>query len=220
MPDATQTASYSSKPAGKAITKDIPKDVRDFGIDKLSHDVNGNIRTGADGQPLKVTVIPARENGSYKGRVIANNDKYLIQAIGKEEKFAVVHEKINLTMVSNSLKWKDENKRLGQSNIQVHYDGTKANVYPYNPDRFKAQEKTAAKEAPAKDDLVQKVMDYAATIKNAKSRDAFIKHFQSATQAKAEPAKAEPTKAEPMKEKAEKTAKPKARELEFGDGGR
>jgi hypothetical protein len=192
-------SSTEKKEVGKAITKDIPKEVKDFGVEKLSHDVNGNIRQGADGKPLKVAVIPARENGSYKGRVIANGEQYLVQAIGKDEKYAVVHEKANLEMVSNTLKWRDENKRLGQSNIQIHYNGEKAKVFPYSPDRAaeKQVSRTAAKEATplTKEEFQKKAQEFSKTIEDPKKRDAFLKTIERQTaEAKAAPAKAAKSK--------------------------
>jgi hypothetical protein len=135
----------------------------------------------------------------------------LLQVVGSKAKTAVVHEKANLTMVSNSLKWKDENKRLGQSNIQIHYEGAKANVYPYNPDRFKAKEITATKAAPVKTEP--------AKMGTAKADPPRGKNAPKVKTAKISQKEFE-NRVLRQQVMTAKTAKPKEKELEFGDGGR
>jgi hypothetical protein len=221
---------FEKPPVGGAISK-VPEDVIKDGVQKLSHDVNGNIRQDQNGKPFKIIVVSARENGSYKGRVIANGDRYLVQAIGKDEKAAIVHEKANLTFQSNTLKWRDEHKRLGQASIQIHYTGEKADVYPYNPDRNrearKEKEATPIKEPIAKEPISKEkfnlaAQEFAKTIEDPKKRDAFLKAIEKHT---AEPKKETPAKATakapakaPAKGKAQEVAKEKA--VELGDGGR
>lgn len=80
----------------------------------------------------KTNVNPARFNGDYKGTVILNSDKYIVQAVGNREQSAVVHLKKDIELVSDNLKWRDQNNRMGSTDVAIHYNEDKARVYPWN----------------------------------------------------------------------------------------
>jgi hypothetical protein len=98
----------------------IPPEIKDLAKQKLGD---------------KATIAPARENGNYKGSVMLNSEQYLVQAIGKDNKAAIVHRKEDIELVSQNLQWRDQEKRLGSVNVAVYYKGEKANVFPWNKER-------------------------------------------------------------------------------------
>lgn len=168
--------------------EDVPKEVRDYAINKLTP-------TGTDGQRLKdgrgkeitAVVSTAKENGSYYGPVVLNNDKFLVQAVGKDRLYAIVHRKEDLTLKGATLAMLDAKRQLNGTNVQIHYSGDKAQAYPYS-DKSKQRETGQVKEAPAREavkpeDFMQKANEYAkANIKNTNQREAFLKHLGQVTQ--------------------------------------
>lgn len=183
----------NQKPAiGPAITdiKNVPKEIRDTAITRAApKNHKGEILVGDDGKPLLPQLRSAKEGGSYRGPVVLNSDKYLVQAVGKNRDFLIVHEKSNVQMQGTALPKMDSEKRLNGFNVQVHYTGKDAKAYPYSPEREaekrqQAREERAAQQpatALTKDQLAQSAQTYAQTIKNAKSREAFLNHINQLT---------------------------------------
>lgn len=186
----SQKAGGSRKVVGEYISRveDVPKEVRDYAIKKLTP-------TGTDGRPVKdgkgkeITAIvsTAKENGSYYGPVVLNNDKFLVQAVGKDRLYAIVHRKEDLTLKGNQLALLDAKKQLNGTSVQIHYTGDKAQAYPY-ADKTKQREAAPAKAAPEREALkpeafMQQASEYAkANIKNTNQREAFLKHLGNVAQ--------------------------------------
>lgn len=172
----------TKKDAGNYITPPdkIPHEIKAFIDKRLGHDADGNQRT-ENGAPVKPSVFPAKENGSYKGKVILNTETHLVQSIGKDEKTAVVHEKANLEMVGNRLKWRDENQKLHNADIQIHYKDGKGKAFPHASEKEQPQKTTAPERVGfTPEQYIEKAQIYAAqNIKNAKSRESFLKHVEN-----------------------------------------
>lgn len=120
--------------------------------DDLKHRVSLRVTPkGIDGErlvndknePVDVKVISAKQNGSYTGRIVANEQNYLIQAIGKREEFAIVHNKEQVAIQGANLKKLDKNDRLNFNAVQIHYKQDQAKMYPW--DRKKHEVKIEAK---------------------------------------------------------------------------
>lgn len=156
---------------------------------KMTQRPDGSPILGDDGQAVKYKVVPARENGTYKGSVILNNDTHIVQKINDHT--AVSHLKSDVNLKGNGLKERDDKNNLHGAEVQIFYSGAKANAYPWNSAKAKEaiteqsqQQQAAIKEQlstvydTAQKDFIQKAMNYANTeIKNAKSREAFLKHL-------------------------------------------
>ncbi|WP_146098038.1 KfrB domain-containing protein [Xanthomonas arboricola] len=144
----------TQRPLGEYVMdhKEIPKEISSFVTEKLGKDAS---------------VHPARDGGGYKGKVLLNNDQYLVQSVGREGKSAVLHRKEDLEIKGSNLVWRDENKRLGSVDVQIHYDAGKAKMYAWNRER--------------EDQLrfVNKAQEFAKTITSAKERGVFLKHLTS-----------------------------------------
>lgn len=174
--NSTQTAS-GGKPYVMTHTE-IPKEISAL--------VESKLGKGAEAHP-------AREDGSYKGRVLLNSDQYLVQSVGAEGRSAVVHRKGDVELQGSNLKWRDENKRMGSVDVQVHYDGDKGKVYPWDREREAA------------DRLKARAESYAKGISDPKEREAFVGHMKAMLdkpreqQRASEPAKAQ-QKPEPKQE--------------------
>lgn len=171
------SAAKTRNDAGQYISppEKIPQEIKAFVDKRLGHDANGVQRT-ENGAPVKPSVFPAKENGSYKGKVILNTETHLVQSIGKDEKTAVVHEKANIELVGSKLKWRDENQKMHNADIQIHYKDGKGKAFPLAAE--KAQE--AEKPGLTSEQYLQKAQAYAAdNIKNAKSRESFLKHVEN-----------------------------------------
>jgi hypothetical protein len=199
---STEKATPAKKPGEYLIKhEDIPP-----AVSKLMRDKMGE---GSE-------VHPAKENGTYKGKVIFTNEHYVGQAVGREGKMAIVHRKADIELQGNELKWRMENNRLNNAGVQVFYNGDKGKAYPFNLEKQQAagdHEHAAAgagkgTRSPAltAEQVMEQATKYAAeNIKNVKQREAFLKHLSAATeQAKApqEAAKTKTAKAEPAKAKA------------------
>lgn len=153
------------------------------------------------------TLHPAREGGSYKGKVLHVDQDYVVQAVGTTGKSAVVHQRTDLKMVDQNVQWRSENERLGSTPIQVHYKGD-------DPQAGKVYRWDRAREQAAR--AMWKAETFAKGIADPKERDAFLKNtqamLQKATKGTAEkaPPAAErkaPDKAAEPKPTAAKTAK-------------
>ncbi len=180
MSDNTNQNSTDNTPPAKAENKgqpllkieDVPKEIRAYALDKTTpKDDNG--------QPIKgkaPPVIPAKENGSYYGKVISNTDKYLVQLTGQanDKQWLVVHEKEKIALQGAPLQKMDEGKRLNNAGVQIHYTGDKAKAYPWSP-----KDKGEAAKTITKDAFVEQAKLYAQeNIKNANQRTAFVKHLE------------------------------------------
>ena len=60
--------------------EEVPKEVRDYAINKLSpKDADGNRLKDDAGKEVRAGIAAAKENGSYYGPVVLNNDiEYLV----------------------------------------------------------------------------------------------------------------------------------------------
>lgn len=181
---------------GAYIKTQIPVEYTAYAQTKLGVGADGQPKLGDDGQPLKIAVVPARENGSYWGKVFLNREGHLVQSVGKDQNTAVVHNKDRLELVGQRLQWLDENKRMGGTAVQIHYHGDKAKVYP---DSRREREPSDRERLEA----------YMKTLP-AKSRATLEKHLQNVYEqrTKTEPAKEvkgqEKEKASPKKDALER----------------
>jgi hypothetical protein len=185
----------------KPTLAEISPEVKAWAIKKLSIDQTGNTRKGEDGKDIDISVQSAKEHGKYQGRVLLNNEQYLVQAIGKDELSAVVHDKTRMEFVGSRMQWLDQNKRMQGQSVQIFYNGDKSKTYPWNSERAKEATKETAKEAAP--DVKKQLETYASTLKG-KQREAFEKHLAAAF------APPQQVKAEPVKTASTKAAKPKA----------
>lgn len=181
----------ASKKVGNFVMKSelIPAELQAFVKERLGRDQEGNPKKDETGAEIKPAVVPAKENGSYRGTVILNNENYIVQAVGKEAKTAVVHRKDDVELMGSKLKWRDENKKMHNADVQIYYSGEKAKAYPWDKEKaLAAPAKEASKDAQDKpalkpENLLEKAQQYAAeNIKNAKQREAFLKHLENVTQ--------------------------------------
>jgi hypothetical protein len=219
--ESTESRS-NSKAVGDYIhpIDQIPHEVFTTVKVKAANDHDGRPRLDAKGEPIKVLIVTAKENGSYKGDVLLNGPEWLAQAVGKQRTTIVMHRKADLNLVSERLKQLDESKRMNTTNIQVHYDGTQAKVYPWVRDKEAAKDAPAAAEKKAPltaKDFASAAQQYADTIKNAKSREAFLKHIEAVSQKleqgkSADKAAAPKAKAAPSPAKAKEAAQEAALE--------
>lgn len=158
QPSAQEKGPTIAKPpvSGRYVMdhKEIPKEVLAFVGQKLGKDAPVN---------------PAREGGGYKGKVLLNSGDYLVQAVGRDSSSAVVHRKADVAMVGSNLEWRNKNDRLQSVDVQIHYEGGQAKVYPWNREK--------------EDQLrfMNKAKDYAKTISNDKERASFLKHIERFT---------------------------------------
>lgn len=116
--------------------KDVPTEFREM----------AQARFGRPGVAMQMAASKA--NGTYKGEVL-NSDKYLAQRVSDNS--VVFHEKSAVEMVSNELKWRDQNKTLNRADLALHYTDSQAKAYPHDPERenlakmVNAMKKTAEK---------------------------------------------------------------------------
>jgi len=182
---ATATAQPKERaPIGEPLMKigDVPAEIRAYAQNKLS--------PGKDdaGKDIRVNIAVARENGSYYGPVVLNGENYIVQAVGKEHNYAVVHPKENVALQGDLLNSLDANKKLNNFNIQIHYKGDQAKAYPFKPKEKEAATEQAQHGKTSKDkphgmtpeEVLANAKEYAANIKNAGQRTTFLKHMEAA----------------------------------------
>ncbi|MCP3050754.1 hypothetical protein K6X12_06535 [Xanthomonas euvesicatoria pv. allii] len=188
-PEKDEAPRTTQRPLGEYVMdhKEIPKEISAFVTDKLGKDAS---------------VHPAREGGGYKGKVLLNNDQYLVQGVGREGKSAVLHRKEDIEIKGSNLVWRDENKRLGSVDVQIHYDAGKAKMYAWNREREDQMR------------FVTKAQEFAKTITSAKERGVFLKHLTTF----AGQDRGAPEKPAPRAEKAQE--KTTSRTPKKGDQGR
>lgn len=164
----------------------VPPEIREFVANRMEpKDANGNRLLNDTNQPVRAEVMPARENGSYYGPVVFNNAQFMVQAVGKNQQFAVVHDKRDVELQGPSLQDRDAKRQLNGAVVQVHYNGERAKAYPY---KQKEQTRDQAQEAPkppkapelTREGLVASAVQYAASNLRANQREAFIKNFTQA----------------------------------------
>jgi len=183
----TQPAEPKKKTPGKYLSNidEVPKEIRDYAINKLTPlDSGGNRIKDGKGNDVTASISAAKENGSYYGPVILNNDNYLVQAVGKERLFAIVHEKQNVAFQGAALPTLDAKKSLNSTNIQIHYTNDKAKAYPWTDKTQNVESKQEPEEKTIKpDEFLKKAAEYAAAnIKNPIQRQAFMKHLNNVTE--------------------------------------
>ena len=190
---AVQRTASNTKVVGGYLHKieEVPKEVRDYALNKLNPgDAAGERIKDAQGNNITARISTAKENGSYYGPVILNNEKFIVQAVGKERLSAVVHHKDDVALQGASLALLDAKKTMNGTSVQVHYTGDKAKAYHWS-DKGKqvadpAKETTAkepAKEAMKPEDFMKQATDYAKeNIKNTNQREAFLKHLGNVTE--------------------------------------
>jgi hypothetical protein len=189
----SQRSVGNSKVVGNYLHKieEVPREVRDYAINKLNPlDAAGERIKDAHGNNITARVSTAKENGSYYGPVVLNNDKFIVQAVGKDRISAVVHHKEDVALQGASLALLDAKKTMNGTSVQIHYTGDKAKAYHY-ADKSKqtaepakeAPEKAPVKEAMKAEDFMKQAADYAkANIKNTNQREAFLKHLGNVTE--------------------------------------
>lgn len=194
---AVQRTASNTKVVGGYLHKieEVPKEVRDYAINKLNPvDAAGERIKDAQGNNITARISTAKENGSYYGPVILNNEKFLVQAVGKERLSAVVHHKDDVALQGASLALLDAKKTMNGTNVQVHYTGDKAKAYhwsdkskqaadPAKDAPEKAPQQAHVKEAMKAEDFMKQAADYAKeNIKNTNQREAFLKHLGNVTE--------------------------------------
>ena len=171
---AVQRTASNTKVVGGYLHKieEVPKEVRDYAINKLNPvDAAGERIKDAQGNNITARISTAKENGSYYGPVILNNEKFLVQAVGKERLSAVVHHKDDVALQGASLALLDAKKTMNGTNVQVHYTGDKAKAYhwsdkskqaadPAKDAPEKAPQQAPAKEAMKAEDFMKLAADY------------------------------------------------------------
>lgn len=197
-PEITDLSKVSTDLKGDAKIKHAPKDME------------GNIIRREDGQYALPSIKSAKENGSYRGPVVLNEKDYLFQAVGKNNNFLILHEKKNINIKSEVLQQLEADKRMNGFNVQIHYSGKSANMYPYSPEK-EAEKRQQARESASKENSApaltqsnfdKQVNDIAQTIKNVKSREAFLKHMETMREQAFTQPQRETRQAQPVKEQA------------------
>lgn len=186
QPSQPQQGNANSKVIGGYIHKieNVPKEIRDYAINKLSVNAAGERIKDQHGNEIMARISTAKENGGYFGPVILNNEKFIVQAVGRNHLSAVVHQKSDVILKGESLALLDAKKMMNGTSLQIHYKGDKANAYHWSDKSRQisgpVQEKAPVKEAMKAEDLMKIATDYAKeNIKNSNQRAAFLKHVGS-----------------------------------------
>lgn len=205
---AGQRTNANSKVVGNYLHKieEVPKEVRDYAINKLNPvDAAGERIKDAQGNNITARISTAKENGSYYGPVILNNDKFIVQAVGKDRISAVVHHKDDVALQGASLALLDAKKTMNGTSVQVHYTGDKAKAYHWSDKSKQAADpakeatpKEPVKEAMKPEDFMKQAADYAKeNSKNTNQREAFLKHLGNVTEQAFNKQQPEATKTKP-----------------------
>lgn len=167
-PSANGSAKAQKEPQYRMDPAQIPQDLRQTVAAKMSPEAD---------------VYPAKDGGNYKGRIVHADERFVVQAIGKSEKTAVVHERADVEIKGASLLSRAANNDLVNRNVQIHYDAPEkaGRMYPYNPQ--KEQEQREAGAAERRTSMVEKITaaarDYAAeSFSTPKARNTFLEHFE------------------------------------------
>ncbi len=154
MANQASNAASQTPAAGKPFLfphTEIPKEISSFVTERMG--------TGAGAHP-------PRQDGIYRGRVLLNSDKYLVQSVGRSNNSAIVHKKEGMELMGSNLQWRDQNKRLGSVDVQVYYSGDKSKTYEYNREREDQKRMLARAEV------------FSKTIKDEKKREDFMFHLK------------------------------------------
>lgn len=185
------SSSGNSKATGNYLHKiqEVPVEVRQYALNKLTPvDDAGEHIKDSSGNNITAKISTAKENGSYYGPIILTNEKYIVQAVGRERLSAVAHRREDVALQGASLALLESRGHLNKSSVQIHYTGDKAKGYPW-ADKYKPiaePSKEAAepvKETMKAEDFMKKATDYAKeNIKNTNQREAFLKHLGNVTE--------------------------------------
>ena len=76
----------------------------------------------------RVELYTPRENGGpYKGEIV-NTPSHLLQEVGPRA--VVIHDKAHVQLASNTLALRDQEHRLNNTDVQIHYNGKEGKAYP------------------------------------------------------------------------------------------
>ncbi|QBC45898.1 KfrB domain-containing protein [Iodobacter fluviatilis] len=144
-------------PANGNAPKSVEPGKVNFSKEEIPPEIKAFINSSQSSLQANANIVPSRQNAGYKGDIVLATDKYLVQAVGKENKTAVVHKREDVEFVSQNHKFRAENgKRLDGLSVQIHYpaDTSKAKAYPYSADKSpqEKQESSPAKQPEAKVD--------------------------------------------------------------------
>lgn len=204
------SSSGNSKAIGNYLHKiqEVPVEVRQYALNKLTPvDDAGERIKDSNGNNVNANISTAKENGSYYGPIILTNEKYIVQAVGRERLSAVAHKREDIALQGASLALLENRGQLNNASVQIHYSGDKAKGYPWadkhksiaEPAKEAAEHKPIAtpakevaelkpvaepvKEAMKAEDFMKKATDYAKeNIKNTNQREAFLKHLGNVTE--------------------------------------
>ena len=76
----------------------------------------------------RVELYTPRENGGpYKGEIV-NTPTHLLQEVGPRA--VVIHDKSHVQLASKTLALRDQEHRLNNTDVQIHYNGKEGKAYP------------------------------------------------------------------------------------------
>lgn len=76
----------------------------------------------------RVELYAPRENGGpYKGEIV-NTPTHLLQEVGPRA--IVIHDKAHVQLASKTLALRDQEHRLNNTDVQIHYAGKEGKAYP------------------------------------------------------------------------------------------
>lgn len=76
----------------------------------------------------RVDLYTPRENGGpYKGEIV-NTPTHLLQEVGPRA--VLIHDKVHVQLASRTLALRDQEHRLNNTDVQIHYSGKEGKVYP------------------------------------------------------------------------------------------
>jgi putative DNA primase/helicase len=76
----------------------------------------------------RVDLYTPRENGGpYKGEIV-NTPTHLLQEVGPRA--VVIHDKAHVQLASKTLALRDQEHRLNNTDVQIHYSGKEGKAYP------------------------------------------------------------------------------------------
>ena len=76
----------------------------------------------------RVDLYTPRENGGpYKGEIV-NTPTHLLQEVGPRA--VVIHDKVHVQLASKTLALRDQEHRLNNTDVQIHYSGKEGKAYP------------------------------------------------------------------------------------------
>ncbi|WP_108610798.1 hypothetical protein [Aminobacter sp. MSH1] len=179
------SASAATNSSGNDKAKDAPQ----YRMDPAA--IPGSIRqTVAEKIGPQADIYPAKDGGTYKGRVIHADDKYIVQAIGKGDRTAVVHDRSEVEIKGAALLSRNANNDLPGRNVQIHYrEADKgAAMYPLNQEKDsqrqgEGQTKESLYRATMTELYTKMAKEYAEqNIKSPKARAEFLEHFNKVTE--------------------------------------